>query len=279
MVNCPKCGVEVSELHALDQPIIQKAQEAGEALPSSVCNPCRSEISKTYSKPGAGALVQHERAQEQHRQHLWKSRVLLIKKARGQMAQKKYAEAAASYEKYIKILEIVFRCDKNNPLTPEKFKDNARTSELTVVASVYWDLLRIYDTHDKFTERQVMAAKQLAAFIRFTTIFPDVVKKAQAFVKQARHPDVIKGFLKNASLTRPRCFVATAAFTTPYAPEVQILRFYRDHYLMRSSLGQKFVQVYYRRSPAVAEFLDKHPALKPAVRGLLRLLIKCVGAL
>ena len=156
---------------------------------------------------------------------------------------------------------------------------NARTSELTVVASVFWDLLRIYDTHDKFTERQIIAAKQLAAFIRFTTIFPDVVKKAQAFAKQAKHPDVIKSFLKNASLSRPRCFVATSAFMTPLAPEVQILRFYRDQYLMRSCLGQKFVQTYYRRSPVVADFLDRHPSLKPAVRAFLRLLIKCVGVL
>lgn len=279
MVQCPRCGVEASELHKLDPVLIQKLQDAGEAPPVEVCNPCRSELHKSVQSHSGGVLVQQERAAEQHRLHLWKSRVLLIRRARSLMSQKNYSEAAANYEKYLKILEIVFQCKKGSYLTPEMFKDNARTSELTVVASVYWDLLRIYDSSDRYGDRQAIAARQLASFIRFTPIFPDIIKKAQAFAKQAKHPEVIRAFLKGASLTRPRCFVATSAFLTPMAPEVQILRFYRDEYLQKSEIGRKFVQVYYRVSPLFAKFLDRNSSLKPLVRGFLRLLIKCVGAL
>ncbi len=279
MVHCPRCGVEASELHKLDPVLIQRLQDAGETAPGEVCNPCRSELHKSMQSQSGGVLVQQERAAEQHRLHLWKSRVLLIRRARGLMSQKNYSEAAANYEKYIKILEIVFQCKKGSYLTPEMFKDNARTSELTVVASVYWDLLRIYDSSDRYGERQAIAGRQLASFIRFTPIFPDIIKKAQAFAKQAKHPEIIRAFLKGASLTRPRCFVATSAFMTPMAPEVQILRFYRDEYLQKSLVGQKFIQVYYRVSPRFAKFLDKNPRLKPVVRGLLRILIKCVGVL
>lgn len=279
MVNCPHCGNEVSELHRLDPALLQKLQDAGNSAPAEVCNPCRSELHKSVQSQSGGVLVQQERAAEQHRLHLWKSRVLLIKKARSLMSQKNYSEAAVNYEKYLKILEIVFQCKKGSYLTPEMFKDNARTSELTVVASVYWDLLRIYDSSPRYAERQVLAARQLANFIRFTPIFPDIIKKAQAFVKQAKNPDVIKGFLRTASLAKPRCFVATSAFMSPLAPEVQILRFYRDQYLNRSRVGQKLIEVYYRRSPAIADFLDRHPRLKPVVRAFLRVLIKCVGTL
>ncbi len=279
MVQCPRCGVEASELHKLDPVLIQRLQDAGESPPAEVCNPCRSELHKSVQSHSGGVLVQQERAAEQHRLHLWKSRVLLIRRARSLMSQKNYSEAAANYEKYLKILEIVFQCKKGSYLTPEMFKDNARTSELTVVASVYWDLLRIYDSSARYADRQAIAAKQLASFIRFTPIFPDIIKKAQAFAKQAKHPEVIRAFLKGAALTRPRCFVATSAFLTPMAPEVQILRFYRDEYLQKSEIGRKFVQVYYRVSPLFAKFLDRNSSLKPLVRGFLRLLIKCVGAL
>jgi hypothetical protein len=277
MINCPRCGVEVTELHQIDPDLLTKLQASGETVPSQVCHACMSEMRKGAQRASGGVLVQQERAAEQHRLQLWKSRVQLIKKARGLMSKKSYSDAAMAYEKYLKILEIVFQCKKGQSLTPDMFKDNARTSELTVVASVYWDLLRIYDTNDRHTERQNIAARQLATFIRFTPIFPDIIKRAQAFVKQAKHPEAVRIFLKNASETRPRCFVATSAFRSPLAPEVQILRFYRDEYLRKSRLGRNFIRIYYRISPPLACFLDKHSYLKPMVRGILKLMIKCVG--
>jgi hypothetical protein len=277
MVKCPRCALEVTELHSIDGDLMEKLSAAGEMVPEQACRACLSELRKNVSRASGGILLAQERAMEQHRLTLWKSRVQLIKKARGLMAQKSYSDAAVTYEKYLKILEIVFQCKKGEILTPEMFKDNARTSELTVVASVYWDLLRLYDTSGRFSERQSVAARQLAIFIRFTPIFPDIIKRAEVFVKQAQNPDAIKLFLRSASASRPRCFVATSAFESPRAPEVQILRFYRDHYLRKFLAGRKAIGIYYKISPFVADYLDQHPSLKPYVRGLLRLMIKCVG--
>jgi hypothetical protein len=66
------------------------------------------------------------------------------------------------------------------------------------------------------------------------------------------------------------CFIATAAYGTPMAEEIQILREFRDEYLLTNLLGQALVDVYYRVSPPVAEFITEHPGLKPVVRaGLL----------
>jgi len=66
------------------------------------------------------------------------------------------------------------------------------------------------------------------------------------------------------------CFIATAAFDTPMAEEIQILREFRDEYLLTNTVGQSFVDFYYKTSPPVAKFITEHPSLKPIVRaGLL----------
>lgn len=278
MIQCPRCGIQVTELHALDQDLITKLQAAGEAnLSPQVCAGCISDLRRVVASSSGGVLMAQERAKEQHRLQLWKSRVMLIKKARASMSQKLYAEAAVSYEKYLKILDIVFEVKKGERLKPELFKESARTTELTVVASVYWDLLRIYDTHDKYSERMMNAAKQLAIFIQFTPIYPDIIRKAESFVKTAKNPHVVKQFLKLAAQERPRCFIATSAFENPLAYEVQILRFFRDQHLKKNFWGRRFILLYYKCSPRIACLLDKQSWAKPAVRAFLRLLIKCVS--
>jgi hypothetical protein len=68
----------------------------------------------------------------------------------------------------------------------------------------------------------------------------------------------------------PWCFIATAAYGTPMAEEIQTLREFRDEYLLTNPVGQAFVDFYYRVSPPIAEFITEHPSLKPIVRtGLL----------
>jgi alpha-tubulin suppressor-like RCC1 family protein len=66
------------------------------------------------------------------------------------------------------------------------------------------------------------------------------------------------------------CFIATAVYGTPMAGEIEILREFRDEYLLTNPVGQALVGLYYRVSPPIAEFITEHPSLKPVVRaGLL----------
>jgi hypothetical protein len=62
------------------------------------------------------------------------------------------------------------------------------------------------------------------------------------------------------------CFIATAAYGTPMAEEIEVLREFRDKCLLTNPMGQALVGLYYRVSPPVAEFITEHPSLKPIVR-------------
>jgi len=69
------------------------------------------------------------------------------------------------------------------------------------------------------------------------------------------------------------CFIATAAYGSPLAPQVQHLRTFRDRFLMPYPLGHWFVELYYHYSPPLAEVLAQHDDLRAVVRtGLLPLI-------
>ena len=73
-----------------------------------------------------------------------------------------------------------------------------------------------------------------------------------------------------ASEAAAACFIATAAYGTPMAREIQILREFRDEYLLSNPMGQALVNFYYRFSPPIANLITDYPSLKPMVRaGLL----------
>jgi len=68
------------------------------------------------------------------------------------------------------------------------------------------------------------------------------------------------------------CFIATAAYGSPMAPQVKVLREMRDRVLLCSALGKILVDFYYAHSPAAADFIAEHSGLRAVVRvGLLPL--------
>ena len=65
------------------------------------------------------------------------------------------------------------------------------------------------------------------------------------------------------------CFIATAAYGTPTAEQIDVLREFRDVVLLKSTVGSQFVALYYQLSPLVADFIAGNEILRTLVREFL----------
>ena len=66
--------------------------------------------------------------------------------------------------------------------------------------------------------------------------------------------------------TAAGCFIATAAYGTPLAEEIDVLRQFRDQYLLTNPAGQLLVSLYYTSSPPLANLISKHEGLRAVIR-------------
>ena len=69
------------------------------------------------------------------------------------------------------------------------------------------------------------------------------------------------------------CFIATAAYGTPMAEEVKILSRFRDKHLLNNFYGKTFVNLYYKYSPKMADYIRQEESLKAIVRIMLKTLV------
>ncbi len=70
----------------------------------------------------------------------------------------------------------------------------------------------------------------------------------------------------DASPTKIRCFIATAAYGTSMHHDLKYFRLIRDSYLMKSEFGRDLVEFYYQASPPLADFIAEHDLLRDLVR-------------
>lgn len=74
--------------------------------------------------------------------------------------------------------------------------------------------------------------------------------------------------------TADACFIATASFGTFLHPSVNVLRDFRDAFLVNHGFGKQLVDLYYTLSPPLADVIAGNPVLRCTVRMLL---LPCVG--
>ena len=79
------------------------------------------------------------------------------------------------------------------------------------------------------------------------------------------------------------CLIATAAFGSEMAPQVQLLRELRDNTLLRTTSGSAFMtafnSVYYSFSPTVADWERQNPVFKELVKATITPLISTLSIL
>jgi len=83
----------------------------------------------------------------------------------------------------------------------------------------------------------------------------------------------MKGITVGGGSVSATCFIATAAYGSPMAPQVQILRKFRNLFLLTNPMGEALIRIYYDYSPPVADFITKHADIRKLVRWSLLSLV------
>lgn len=65
------------------------------------------------------------------------------------------------------------------------------------------------------------------------------------------------------------CFIATSSFGTEMVGKIDVLRYFRDRYLVTGPAGRELVETYYRITPPMAQYIAGHGWLRAVVRLLL----------
>ncbi len=83
---------------------------------------------------------------------------------------------------------------------------------------------------------------------------------------------------KPATLQDPKCFIATAAYGSSLHKNLRPLRWFRDHVLLKTAVGSRFVAWYYENGPRAARVVAGNPALQLTVQGMLWLPVIGISA-
>lgn len=270
--GCPLCNASTSLLHTIDAGLRLRLEKEGHTVQhESVCTNCYKDISRKLSN--ASVLAAEEIIKKNYRKNLWKNRLLLVKQARSYFLLKNHAEAAVCYEKYLRIVEIVYD-KKRVDISADLFKDNPK--EITLVVGSLWALVEIYDLHQNYARKQELCAQKLGELVSYTNLFTSIIKVAHVKKKIGRNTRAYKILLKTANVRSGHCFIASIAFESRNDPTLITLRAFRNDVLAKTFLGKSFIRTYYRWSPGLANRLQHYPWVKKALRRVLPSFALCL---
>jgi len=112
------------------------------------------------------------------------------------------------------------------------------------------------------------------------TVFIGDFRNSDGYGSNETTNEIVYGIIDSFTFDRPSdysppvatggCLIATAAFGSEMAPQVQFLREIRDNTVLQTESGSAFMtgfnQFYYSFSPAVADYERENPAFKEAVK-------------
>jgi hypothetical protein len=101
----------------------------------------------------------------------------------------------------------------------------------------------------------------------------------QIFEEKNRHTGFIAtsehGTTMNTTLQKSSsCFIATAAYGTPMAREINTLRRFRDSKMEPNSVGCYLIKLYYSTSPPLARVISRSKNMRAFVRMNLKQIIR-----
>jgi hypothetical protein len=125
----------------------------------------------------------------------------------------------------------------------------------------------------KFLKKVIISSENVDAMIAIWNVDlqePNINKQLLDEIKNLAKKRHLELTNQNNVETQPKkksgCFVATACYGNNDAPEVLVLRAYRDEQLLTNWLGTAFVKFYYFVSPPLARQIEKSDKVKNFIR-------------
>ena len=147
-------------------------------------------------------------------------------------------------------------------------KDMVTTASSIYVGTHMWDIVTTSD---------------LKEFDKTKSVLFDVIDSFRHPASPVAQAEAIPSTSTPDSNEGGGCLIATAAFGSEMAPQVQFLREIRDNTVLQTQAGTSFMtgfnQFYYSFSPAVADYERENPMFKEAVKLTLTPLLTSLAIL
>lgn len=174
-----------------------------------------------------------------------------IKKIRNEVIQQPFYWCFLKYEVEIKLDNETYYISFHESQNPES----------KLLLSVNDSKLILLNDYDKFLKNYeiINLAREIGynCFKKYENpIITEYYRESLAYMNGLKLSSN-KSKLSNSSQNKEGCYIATAVYGDYNAPEVLILRKFRDETLNKSKIGKIFIKMYYRYSPKIAEKIRK----------------------
>ncbi len=113
-------------------------------------------------------------------------------------------------------------------------------------------------------EPSVSARARILASVRRESVALLQAANEGGLALRAKEEEIVTGRHQEAG-----CFIATAAYGSSDAIEIEVLRRFRDEVLLKSAAGKDYVDFYYAASPPLARFIAEREWLRTLVREVM----------
>lgn len=169
-----------------------------------------------------------------------------------------YKSAMESYVKYFEGVEIAH--DRlGQGIDIELFDKKRDAGEMLLVASIAFDMMRIYDRGTS-PEHETEFKKSVEMFVKFTkgmTYQPALAEQLRRFLLsqtgKVRHRVEFKKAYADLRVKLGRCYIATYMFGYDH-PMVTALHGFRDNFLKKHRWGRRLIDFYYLESSAFVAY-------------------------
>ena len=187
-------------------------------------------------------------------------RIGIVQKGKQAYRDKDYQKAIVHYYQYIEVLSGIKDVEEKN-IGPHLFDPNTELMEIIMLNSIYWDLAKIYDRSPSLRKEFLRCLNQ---FYIFTINLPSqhinirIMKKFMRDGSPKNKKDFHKIY-KRIYRSSKLCYLADHCFG-PHHSVTSSLRDFKG-FLLNYKIGHVTVASYYRYSPKIVLFFNKHPMI------------------